>query len=436
MFVIIIWGGNEKIIMIIIILILTSHLVYGANTAYINNKALVEHWRVQYPFYVEIKKGQCSYANSVDELINWFNSSNTVLRHFYGDKFYFSDTLDSSKSYVEPLRMFSENDDSLNCVVGRIIGKFAVKETTTVTFGIDSDDAGAILLDGKPILQWLGPHSSHKESTGVAGPEYSVTITLQPGVHTLVGYAQDKDGYYVLVLFIKKDGQWKILDSSDFDFIPLAGYGNETFPQNNELYVNTSATDKPVMMIYSTDGPHSVPDNAEGMGSNLINYNFDNGKTIYDSIMDMKEGVQVPSMDYYQGVLVTVVYVEKPGTYEFGIAGDDATDFWIDGKPIVGYYGLHGSSSSPQKATTVYLTQGFHLFEVHYYENTGGSEGKLFVKVNGQWQIFSTSTPGFKLYRPVITSYTQFFRNIEAVFSIIYINNPYLKFKQLHFEVR
>lgn len=418
------------------LLALQTHFTYAENTVYPNNQMMVLSWKAQNPFYVEIKKGQCNFANSVDELISWFNSSNTVLRQFYEGKFYFSDNMDSSDSYVEPFRMFSQDYDSLNCVVGRIVGRFVVKQTTTVTLGIDSDDASAILLDGKPILEWLGGHSSNKESTGRAEPKYTTTITLQPGVHTLVGYAQDNGVYYVLVLFIKKNGQWKILSYNDLDFIPVTKYGNETFPENNELYVNTTPTDKPIMMIYSTDGPHTVPSNAEGMGGHLLNYNFDSGHVIYDSKMDMKEGDQVPSLDYYQGVIVTIVYVEKSGYYDFGIAGDDATDFWIDGKQVIGYYGLHGSSSSPQRTKTVYLTAGFHLFEVHYYENTGDSEGKLFIKINGQWQIFSTDTPGFKLFRPMISSYTYFFRHVEAIFPKIYIVNPYLKFRQLGYEVK
>ncbi|GGD19825.1 PA14 domain-containing protein [Hyunsoonleella pacifica] len=56
-------------------------------------------------------------------------------------------------------------------------------------------------------------------------------------------------------------------------------------------------------------------------------------------------------------------------TYTFYLSSDDGSKLYIDGAEIINNDGLHATKET---ASSVYLTQGFHAFEILFFEKTGG----------------------------------------------------------------
>lgn len=346
-----------------------------------------------YPIHVEIKEGVCDHALTVEQLLSWFDSGNTNTWKYvnaWTDKFLLSDNND----FYSISRFIFAEKTNYECVVGRLRARIYVPERVTVALGLDSDDASAILIDGQPVLTWLDGHSP------CGCVKYSTTVTLEKGYHLIEGYVQDKTGHFVLALYINRNSVWKIVDSNDFIFVPISGSVNEN---KNELIIHYAEDPSPVVgewasTISLTDGTTNLFLHNYA----IVRANWGSKGTATMSELRLTEGVEVPSKDYYVGHAYTVVYVPQSGWYELGLSGDDGVDLRIDGKIVLSYYGLHGTSqTTPQVSGSVYLTKGFHLFEVYYYERKGGSDGRVFVKVNGAWQILGTNNTPFRLYKPL-----------------------------------
>ena len=94
----------------------------------------------------------------------------------------------------------------------------------------------------------------------------------------------------------------------------------------------------------------------------------------------------VPNGGSYTGIKVTGYFVPKEtGTYSFGIDGDDAVDFSLDGNVVTSFYGAHGFGG--YRYGTVSLVAGKSYTFMARYENWGGGWGMYLV-----WKRPSQST--------------------------------------------
>ena len=94
----------------------------------------------------------------------------------------------------------------------------------------------------------------------------------------------------------------------------------------------------------------------------------------------------VPNGGSYTGIKVTGYFVAtETGTYSFGIDGDDAVDFSLDGNVVTSFYGAHGFGG--YRYGTVSLVAGKSYTFMARYENWGGGWGMYLV-----WKRPSQST--------------------------------------------
>jgi len=74
------------------------------------------------------------------------------------------------------------------------------------------------------------------------------------------------------------------------------------------------------------------------------------------------------------------IFIPETGIYTFFTNSDDGSNLVIDGNTVVNNDGLH-----PMKQEWGYipLSQGFHLFQVGYFEKTGGDGLMVSYKYRG-----------------------------------------------------
>lgn len=84
------------------------------------------------------------------------------------------------------------------------------------------------------------------------------------------------------------------------------------------------------------------------------------------------------------------VYIPADGTWTFSTNSDDGSDLWINGVRVVNNDGLHGMQV---RSGTAVLTEGWHDFEVRFFNNIGG-----------QGLIVSYSGPTISASRVIPTS--------------------------------
>lgn len=82
----------------------------------------------------------------------------------------------------------------------------------------------------------------------------------------------------------------------------------------------------------------------------------------------------------YMSIFTGTLNLPATGNYTFGIDGDDAIDFFIDGTQRVGWYSGHGRSNNPGSHTTGALTlaAGAHTFTFRHQENIGDANFNLY----------------------------------------------------------
>ncbi|MEQ8469766.1 MAG: DUF1080 domain-containing protein [Marinoscillum sp.] len=98
--------------------------------------------------------------------------------------------------------------------------------------------------------------------------------------------------------------------------------------------------------------------------------------------------------------------IPKISSYSFRLATDDGSKLFIDDKEVIDNGGLH--STSP-KDGEVYLTEGKHDLEIHYFQGKGGAalSFQWFNKNTGRFEVvpedmLSTSPEDFKMVKPHI----------------------------------
>jgi hypothetical protein len=94
----------------------------------------------------------------------------------------------------------------------------------------------------------------------------------------------------------------------------------------------------------------------------------------------------LPNGGAYTGIKITGYFVpQETGTYSFGIDGDDAVDFSLDGNVVTSFYGAHGFGG--YRYGTVNLVAGKSYAFMARYQNWGGGWGMYLV-----WKRPSQST--------------------------------------------
>lgn len=95
-------------------------------------------------------------------------------------------------------------------------------------------------------------------------------------------------------------------------------------------------------------------------------------------------GARACTQDNYLTRIDGTLVVPTSGTYRIGIDGDDAVDVSIDGTPVVGWYGGHGSNRSDaglnSHSADVYLAAGNHTIVFRHQEGTGEDNWGLFQR--------------------------------------------------------
>ncbi|EXJ15873.1 PilC/PilY family type IV pilus protein [Imhoffiella purpurea] len=125
------------------------------------------------------------------------------------------------------------------------------------------------------------------------------------------------------------------------------------------------------------------------------------------------------SNDYYLTVISGQIYVPKDGDYQFATNGDDAVELLIDNAVITGWYGNHAArndnniknrANNTGSVVTKALSAGWHDFEFHHEEGTGGDSFQLLWKPPSEsWAIVPASSlrdPSGGNNAPTITTYS------------------------------
>ena len=121
------------------------------------------------------------------------------------------------------------------------------------------------------------------------------------------------------------------------------------------------------------------------------------GKTILSNINGtanpFNDAVSDPNDEYFLTVFEGYIFAPSTDDYTFGVDGDDAIEFWLDGSIVSAFYGLHGTAGSPQGQNELRLAQGYHSIEYRMQEHTGGAVFQLFTREGGGTARSSDITP-------------------------------------------
>ena len=160
-----------------------------------------------------------------------------------------------------------------------------------------------------------------------------------------------------------------------------------TYSQSGVGYLNYT--------IYNTN-PSSYRNSYPNSDADFVNlFNTSNGATIYKSGTTTAYNALyyyqtfftgVPNGAGYFGIQTTGWFVPKEtGTYSFGIDGDDAVDFLLDGVVVTSFYGPHGFGG--YRYGTINLTAGRTYTLKARFQQVGGGWGMYLV-----WKRPSQST--------------------------------------------
>lgn len=126
------------------------------------------------------------------------------------------------------------------------------------------------------------------------------------------------------------------------------------------------------------------------------------GKTILANINGtanpFNDAASDPNDEYFLTVFEGYIYAPSTDDYTFGVDGDDAIEFWLDGAIASTFYGLHGTNGSPQGQNELRLAQGYHSIEYRMQEHTGGAVFQLFTREGGGTARSTDITPDSYFY--------------------------------------
>lgn len=108
--------------------------------------------------------------------------------------------------------------------------------------------------------------------------------------------------------------------------------------------------------------------------------------------------------DNYMTLITGTLVVTNPGTYTFGIQGDDAIDFQINGGTwsngvgvtitgdVIGWYGGHGEGNVGDHRADITLAAGNYTIQYRHEEAGGGDTYRLHWNNAGTWQVVPEKT--------------------------------------------
>lgn len=81
--------------------------------------------------------------------------------------------------------------------------------------------------------------------------------------------------------------------------------------------------------------------------------------------------------------------VPKTGVYTFVLSSDDGSILYLNGKEMINYDGVHGSNA---RLRSVALSEGYHLFQLRYFEALYGESLKLlWINEEGKEEIIPSN---------------------------------------------
>lgn len=104
-------------------------------------------------------------------------------------------------------------------------------------------------------------------------------------------------------------------------------------------------------------------------------------------------------LDNYLVEFSGYIFANTTGTYFFGVNSDDASDLFIDGNNVAGWYGGHGvtGSTTPGGSTSsMFLSRGYHRLYTRFFEGNGGDSHQIVYQspTTGTWTVI----PSTELY--------------------------------------
>jgi len=139
------------------------------------------------------------------------------------------------------------------------------------------------------------------------------------------------------------------------------------------------------LSTYDTTGYNTYPaDHAEYVS--LINSYAVSSNLFGSAIVDNVDGSGNPfgPDDYYLSIFEGYINLPVSGVYSFAVDGDDAVEVLIDGVVVASWYGSHGRCNCTDHSATIEISAGYHTFEFHQQERTGGDNYYFYWKQPGE----------------------------------------------------
>lgn len=87
--------------------------------------------------------------------------------------------------------------------------------------------------------------------------------------------------------------------------------------------------------------------------------------------------------DYFSFILDGYIYIPTAGNYLFALDSDDASDFWLDNKKLIEWYGIHGMANNYDYSQEIQLEAGYYPIQLRVEDGYGGEGLRLAWKKPG-----------------------------------------------------
>jgi hypothetical protein len=265
----------------------------------------------------------------------------------------------------------------------RIIGQFDVARPGTYIFSTTSDDGSVLKIDNRTVVS----NNFYQAFTTRTGP-----VTLAPGIHN-----------FEVQFFQGGGGKGLNVGSgpSAIDQLPagITIVNHTNLPQLKTTVYNDASG---VAMLGDAGRTFNVDtgafQHANPVAGTLLtpDINFDYATGSRWSPFGLSEN--------YSDVTEGFLRVAADGMYTFGLNSDDGSWLYIDVnnsgtlQQIVNNGGFRGSDhtsprGNPQSTSSVFLTAGFHPFEVRHFQGGGWAGVNLYLPDGVRYATAAESAP-------------------------------------------
>ncbi len=133
------------------------------------------------------------------------------------------------------------------------------------------------------------------------------------------------------------------------------------------------------LTIFDSAGVTQHPDDFAGLKARTTSAPIFAKTTIADINTDFS-GVALPNgADQFAALFTGFIMIDREGTWEFGVDGDDAVSVEIGSTLVTGWYGGHGEvgDAGASHSGSIYLTAGLHRITFRHEEVAGGNSARL-----------------------------------------------------------